>query len=524
MRHHHPIAIFVLLGVALALSPGCQSSGGGKLATGDGGTDADTDVDTDADSDTDVDTDSDSDTDTDADADGDTDSDTDVDSDSDSDSDSDTDVDSDSDTAADCVNEDSDWWCVEFDCEDTDSAINPGQEEDTDNGVDDDCDGLTDEIDTPDTDEPEVAFSYIWIANTGEGTLSKVDTMAEVEVARYVTSPLGAVAGGDPSRTSVNRHGDMVVLNRRHPVTYGTTIPGSVTKFAAAIEDCVDLDDSTTIETSTGPDDVLAWGEDECMLWHTSLPAGVVAARAAAWDGEEDPESGEGGHVWIGTCESLEHSGAQNWLFKLDGDNGEILETIEFGGCAYGAAVDGEGALWIVDRAAAYAVHRLDMVTLEIETFEVGAGYGIAVDSNGRVWATGNSGWNRVARFDPLTESAETLVLDTLYDFPRGAGTGVELSAGYVWVADNDGFLLKFDQDTFELAAAYPVGATSSPSTIGIGIDFEGYVWIISMAEDAAFKFDPSTETYVTIPIGESPYTYSDMTGTQLLNQVPIVE
>ena len=55
------------------------------------------------------------------------------------------------------------------------------------------------------------AFSFIWIANTQDGTLTKIDTTNEKEVARYITSPFGA--GGDPSRTSVNLFGDMVVTN-----------------------------------------------------------------------------------------------------------------------------------------------------------------------------------------------------------------------------------------------------------------------------------------------------------------------
>ena len=76
--------------------------------------------------------------------------------------------------------------------------------------------------------------SFIWIANTGDGTISKIDTRLEVEVARYITSPLGAVAEGDPSRTSVNRHGDAIVLNRRHPDHFPNTESASVTKYAAS--------------------------------------------------------------------------------------------------------------------------------------------------------------------------------------------------------------------------------------------------------------------------------------------------
>ncbi|MDD5308175.1 MAG: MopE-related protein [Deltaproteobacteria bacterium] len=92
----------------------------------------------------DADTDADGDTDADADADGDTDTDSDTDSDSDADADGDTDTS--------CVDNDSDSWCAGLDCNDSDSAINPGAEETPNNGLDDDCDGETDEATCTDSD------------------------------------------------------------------------------------------------------------------------------------------------------------------------------------------------------------------------------------------------------------------------------------------------------------------------------------------------------------------------------------
>ena len=53
---------------------------------------------------------------------------------------------------------------------------------------------------------------------------------------------------------------------------------------------------------------------------------------------------------------------------------------------------------------------------------------------------------------------------------------------------------------------------------IGVAADHEGYIWTVAMYENAAYKFDPVAQTYETIPIGELPYTYSDMTGVQLSN------
>ncbi len=102
----------------------------------------------DTDSDSDTDSDADSDTDTDSDADTDTDSDADTDTDADSDSDGGLDGSATDDAGTLCTDNDSDNWCAEFECNDTDSAMNPDAVEILDNGIDDNCDGLTDQLAT----------------------------------------------------------------------------------------------------------------------------------------------------------------------------------------------------------------------------------------------------------------------------------------------------------------------------------------------------------------------------------------
>ncbi len=165
----------------------------------------------------------------------------------------------------------------------------------SDGGSDTDGDTDADSDADSDTDGDPDVKSFIWIANTGEGTLSKVNTVTAVEEARYITAPYGTA--NDPLRTSVNRHGDMVVTNRNPNLTAAS----SVTKFAADQDDCIDRNDNSVIETSTGPGDVKPWLEDECMIWNTEIgpPAG---GRPTAWDGNEDPDTGQGGHVWVATC------------------------------------------------------------------------------------------------------------------------------------------------------------------------------------------------------------------------------
>jgi hypothetical protein len=131
------LALATLTALLVLMSVSCE--GGGSGAT----------VDVDADSDTDGDTDADSDADSDSDSDGDTDADSDADSDSDSDSDSDGDTDMDAGPG--CVDMDSDWWCLPFDCDDNDPDVHPGAVDWETDSLDNDCDSETDEG-IPDTD------------------------------------------------------------------------------------------------------------------------------------------------------------------------------------------------------------------------------------------------------------------------------------------------------------------------------------------------------------------------------------
>ena len=396
---------------------------------------------------------------------------------------------------------------------------------DTDADTDTDTDSDTDS----DTDNPwglnmcpgEVQ-SFIWISNTGnaespvsgQGPVSKVCPITGEEVARYITSPQGQT--GDPSRTSVNLHGDMVVTNRDP-----SPGPSSVTMFIADYEECVDKNDNGEIETSTGPDDVKPWNEDECMAWNTALTTGTtsIGARATAWNGEEDPDTGLGGRVYIGAM-------FNKTVYVLDGDTGEILESQATTLAHYGGAMDGKGNFWTVASLCTISICQIERINLldltDHETFGVHCGYGISVDSQGRVWTAGQrigGGGGCVSRFDPETE--ENLWVDTaVLDFNRGVAVD---GNGSVWAACTSGDIIQVDEETVSLVGAgrWPVGSASE--MVGVAIDYEGYVWTVDRAGSTAYKIDPVDPTIQTaVPIGPLPYTYSDMTGMQLKNVTPI--
>jgi hypothetical protein len=346
--------------------------------------------------------------------------------------------------------------------------------------------------------------SYIWISNTAEGTLSKVCTLDGIEVGRYETREGGM---GDPSRTSVNLHGEMVVTNRDP-----SSGPSSVTKFAAEPEYCYDRNGDTAIRTSQGPDDVLDWGEDECMIWNAILPdssaASSIGARATAWDGTEDPDTGEGGFVWIGALTTGD-------VFKLDGETGEIVAQTRVNNMPYGGAIDGLGSFWIVGGMCTVGNCRLARVntsSLAVDYFTVTCGYGISVDSRGRIWTSGRTMTGScVNRLDPTTGEQATYRAGGFATFYRGIAVD---NVGSVWVADTAGNVIQVREDDVTLVNV--VSAIAPADVIGVAIDYQHNVWAVSQGGNMAVKINPTTYEFEQFTIGRGPYTYSDMTGYQL--------
>jgi sugar lactone lactonase YvrE len=401
--------------------------------------------------------------------------------------------------------------CQGADRDDDDGNASDG---DADGDTDADADGDSDSDSDSDTDAtnmcPGEVQSFIWIANTAESTVSKVCTVNGEEVARYRTCP-NSISSCDPSRTSVNLHGDMVVTNR------DPSGPSSITKFIAEYYECIDKDENGIIDTSLGPDDVLPFGEDECMAWNTPLTTGStsIGARATAWDGEEDQDTGLGGHVYIGAM-------TNKTVYKLDGDTGAILTSQNTGFGHYGGAMDGKGNLWSVAMGCTIGLCNIQRISLanlaDTQTFSVHCGYGISVDSQGRVWTAGTNtfaGGGCVSRFDPLTQTSEFFSTG-MVDFHRGVAVD---GAGSVWVASTGGDVLQVDEETMELKWRGYVGPES---VVGVAVDYEGYVWAVSQGGNSAHKIHPETHAVTNVPIGSGPYTYSDMTGMQLRNVTPL--
>lgn len=357
------------------------------------------------------------------------------------------------------------------------------------------------------------SFSFIWIANSPEGTVSKIGTAEHVEVSRHSTGP---AAGSDPSRTSVALSGDVAVLNRS----------GSVTKIAAIEDHCVDRNGNGTIETS-GPLTPLGFADDECVLWHAELPAHAASSgpRAIAWDvGSLDEPDGPCAEpterLWIGWTDLATDVG---YVQRLDGETGalDVELTIPSWGEAnsiYGAAADEAGGVWMIGKFNRSLVH-VDGTTLQVTRYDDapppasqnGTFYGLALAADGTPWISGAWDDGRLYRFDRDTETFEATPLQ-----PYGHLRGIAVDdTGAVWAATNfPGALLRYDPAT---AVFEEITLPGCSEPVGVSIDVDGFVWVVDRVVEVAYRVDPQDVTQIELVDGlVEPYTYSDMTGAGL--------
>lgn len=321
----------------------------------------------------------------------------------------------------------------------------------------------------------------IWVANSEEGTVSKIDTRTMTEVARYRTGP----GSPDPSRTTVALNGDVVVVNRGG---------ASATKIAANPAECV----GPGAGTSTGKGDVRAWGDDKCVLWNTAFAPGSLA-RAAAFDAEKGLDGAVSTSVWVGLWTSSK-------VVQLDSKTGKVLGEVDVAPIKpYGAAVDANHQVWVWGGGVG-RIHAPTRAWKQITNSP--CAYGIAVDPKGRVWT---SGGGCVARYTPDTGTWDKVAVGA-----SNRGLAVD-AKGSVWVADTEFGVHQLNTESMAVVKDLPLGG-GGRGFVGMAIDFDGKIWAINRNADQAFKIDPTTYGATPVTVGKGPYTYSDMTGFQLRN------
>ncbi|GEM_PF-4874029 len=261
-------------------------------------------------------------------------------------------------------------------------------------------------------------WSYVWIANSGESTVSKIDTRTMVEEGRYLTR---ADAAGNPSRTSVSVDGKAVAVANRHT---------GIVKIWTRPEFCSDRNGTSGIQTSSGGTDVLPWDEDDCVAWYADFSDKTVQ-RPVQWTPGSGPCHTDQ-KIWTTTGDLGARPGTCGdsgvWVHRLDGETGMVEDTIHLeesrfrcnfidvaaeGLGPYGGALDYEGNFWFHGFGTSQLA-RVDFDTLEVEIFD-GGGYGITVDTKARVWLSGN-----ISRFDYAIDQRRDRARSAMADLGGG--------------------------------------------------------------------------------------------------------
>jgi len=347
---------------------------------------------------------------------------------------------------------------------------------------------------------PDPDKTYLWAANSSQGTISKIRTSDVTEVGRFYVRPDGA---GSPSRTSVSLTGHVAVASRS----------GGVTKIWGDESLCADTNGMPGIQTSTN-NQPLPWGTEECIAWHQ--PFNYASQRPVAWGpGEVNEETCEYENEELWTSGNNNNGGLD--IMVLNGDDGSIKEmiTVPSGGPnlnadfygIYGGAVDPDGNFWGSQLGTNGKLLKVIREDMSYEIYDTPNGphwYGMSVDNDGYVFLCTST----VGRFDPV---------NLVWDQANVGGYAGCMSDGQVdgllWMSNGNG-VVGVNRQTLQVEKTW-----NAAGSYGISVDFEGYVWAVASGSNVS-KIDPENGDVTTYSGLVGAYTYSDMIGFGLAQVV----
>lgn len=379
--------------------------------------------------------------------------------------------------------------------------------------------------DTPNNNQLQLnvigtTFPVMWIANAGEDTVSKWDTINNVELARYrtwfgptgqagfINHPGDAYGGPAPSRTAVDLDGNAYVLNRFFSKPGFNDVRPVLIKILA--EGFIDRNGNGVADTSVGPVP-LAMADTN---GNGQIDPSEITDERIAWAVPVGTSSGLGRSLCIGTDGNLWVGMYSHFTYykyrSSDGSliTGPISTTPTAGNpnagtiSPYGCLIDQNGNLWSAGLSGLLAKIEntgSDTGPYPISSWNSSFHYGIGL-GNGMVYLGSSN-----LKFDPSTN---------LFS-PTGLSVG---SSGIV--VDGSGNIIAGSGSVQKVSPAGAVLWTAplqagGSFAVGVQVDSDNNVW--QMGFDTAGKmqkYDGVTGAPLGVfPVGDHPYTYSDAAG-----------
>lgn len=392
----------------------------------------------------------------------------------------------------------------------------------------------------------QIESKFAWFVasyggNNNEDQVYKIDTSTGDQVGRYRV-------GDNPSRTALDSKGNVYIANRGSE---------NVTKIANYTEicanpgpngenlrycECVDKNGNKRIDTARDSNgngkidnnelfpyntngaiySTNARSTDECVVWQTNHGTQGYYPRALVIDADGDPWVGN----WAGTP----------YFYHLRASDGATLQSIRMHTQSYGAVIDQNGILWAVNRSS-------DLQSIDTNTGQRGTvlrshpsnyeSYGMGLDPRGRVWIGSIWGDRFVHRYDPGSNPNYNNVNTNNWYSPYISGRrdsrGITAhSDGTMWVTHwassrpitlVTGFDMNMDQygnPADAIRKSVSVNRGQCDGVLGIGVGANENLWVACYYTNSTAVFaKAATNTTINYhPIGTSPYTYSDFTGS----------
>lgn len=401
--------------------------------------------------------------------------------------------------------------------------------------------------------QPAFAQQFIYVANAGEDTLSKIDINLNAEVARYrtwfgpagqaghISHPANPWAGAAPSRIAVDSAGNVYVLDRffyngfnpppnppfpatplpppHLPVLLKITptggVPGVDTSNSPVALPMKDTDGDDHIDTSEIQDKRIAWAVE------VGDPGTATAVGDRGGLGRAlcvDPA----GNLWVGVYHTMKY-------YKVDSVTGATLGTAVSTGPnhrPYSCIVDAKGKLWSVDES--HSLAEFDTTANQpVAKFHThsGSNYSVSLQNacgaDTRIYLPDHELGGTFIAYDPSQDLFGYGGSSNVVKF-NSIAIGVDSQGNVISAEWLTGRVVKYNPSTNTVVwdtAVSPAGPTvkgtiAATDLRGLIIDAHDDVWAVHLKGNKLAKysgFDGHLIPGTPVAVGDSPYSYSNV-------------